>query len=62
MIDQLKTERITFTGPAGKFVKKNIGVQCFLVYFKLWPNFDPNLRCLKLINMAIIRTKYVGVF
>lgn len=47
-----------FTGPEDKFVIKNIGVQCSKVYLKKsWPNFDSNLRCLKLINLAITRTK-----
>ena len=51
-----------FTGPEDKLVEKNIGVWCFKVYLKKpWPNFDSNPRCLKLINMAIMKIKYVVV-
>lgn len=38
-------------------------MQCFKVYLKKsWPNFDPNFEvCIELINMAIIRIKYIVV-
>lgn len=50
------------TVPEDKFVEKNMGVQCFKVYLKKpWPNLDPNLRCLKLINMAIMEVECVVV-
>lgn len=36
--------------------KKDTYVQYFKICLKkLWPNWDPNLRCLKLINMTIIK-------
>lgn len=37
-------------------------MQCIKVCLKkLWPNWDPNLRCLKLINMTIIK-RYMELY